>query len=551
MFNRILSFFMSLIILFGGVSLLFRPAVPKPVSAEELRKDAGILRHVELADKVYYVDAGRLSFSEWDTAMCLQGLVNREKAQLFISFGSIYRNYFEEVRKSGVQVVETDSEGTRWTLPLLIRELKDYIKDSGYVLYRNTELCEGLNTATNYSTMNGWLTIPEEMQQMAEDCGLVLKKDISKDEYTCEYLTDFFETYKDSFNKKGLVHQRRAGWGARDLAIQQGYFTTYTTMDKQSEKYLRKILRWTGGNAYLYGWAETEKHFVRLISKYGCSIIPADFSRDYSFLQAVNAEMPEQTGKGEPIQADPTKHYATILFSDGDNSQWVLNGFTEFYKKVQSFDNFPMTWTYPVIHQEIASACTRLAFRTAGEKNSFSAGASGSGYMNPSFFGIRYLDKFTTETAALMMQSNIDVVTILDDKPNLLSEMAFAQNFDYYSRFDNIRGGLVMLDPNRYESGKGKVWFSNGKPFVSVRLSLWYPGGEGETVTNEWIEEQAAKVNAFAKNPTSTEGYSLININPWSISVDNMAYFVSLLSEDVELVTANQLIDLISENVKH
>ena len=551
MFLKIQAFFTALIIMLGSIALLFRPAVPEGKSIDALINEPSVLHSVEPADKVYIVDAGRLRAEELDTFICLQGLVNREKAQLYLLMGGIHKMYLDEIGKSGVEVIKTDADGNPWTLPLLIKAFKSCIRDSGYVLYRNSEFAEGLNTACNYATAEGWLAVPEEIRDIAEDCGLVLKKDISKETYNYGFLRDFFNEYKDAFRKGIVVHVKSDQRGLRDFAVQQRYFITYSGNDTQGKNYLKKILKWSGGNSYVLGWCEAEKQFVRFISKFGCAVIPSDHSRNNSFLSAYSFDIPEQTGKGQALQADPTKHYAAIVFSDGDNSQWVQNGFTEYYKKVASFDTFPMTWTFPLIQQEVCPVSSVLAYGSAGENNCFVAGVSGSGYMNPSRFDVRCLDRFTTETAAMLYKSNMDIVSILDDKPDLFHEKMFAQSFDYYARFENIKGGLVQLDPDRYVSGKGRVWFSNDKPFLSVRLSLWYPESADGTVTAEWIEEQARIVNAYAADPASVEGYSVINVNPWSISVENLAYFVSLLDAHVELVTADQLIDLVAQNVAH
>ncbi len=543
---------MAFVIALGGISMLFRPAVPAAIGVDELEKMPQIINTVPLAEKVYVVSMGSIKEEELDTAICLQGLVNREKAQLYMTDGGIYKAYLDAICKEGVEVVTAAPDGSEWNLQSLIKEFKSCITDGGYVLYRNSEFAEGLNTACNYATLNGWLAVPEELKDSAEECGLTLKKDISKDDYNFKYLDKFFEENKDGFNKNAVVHVKTVFKGLRDLAIQQKFFITYSDETVSGKSHLKKVMKWTGGNSYILGWAETEKHFVRFISGYGCAVIPSDHSRNTSFLNAYKCEIPAQTGKGEPVKADFSKHYAAIVFSDGDNSQWVQNDFGAYYQKIGSFDTFPMTWTFPLIQQEINPACSERIYNLAGKNNSFAAGVSGSGYMNPSQFKPKCLDKYTAQTAAMMLKSNIDVVTILDDKPSLLGEKAYAQSFDYYSRFENIRGGIVMQDPGRYESGKGRVWFSNGKPFISVRLSLWYTdGAEGEAVPDEWIEAQAAKVNSSAKNPASIDGYTVINVNPWTFTVENLVYFVSLLDENVQLVTAEQLIDLMTENAEH
>lgn len=549
MFTKIKAFFMAIIIALGSISLIFRPAVPEAKNIDELAEKGVIINPVELADKVYAIESGRIRADEMNTAICLQGLVNREKAQLYIINGEVYRRYLNEICKDGIEVVRTDRDGNEWTLPLLIKEFKSYITDSGYVLYRNSEFAEGLNTAFNYSTLKGWLAVPEEIKSIAEDCGLKLKKDISGEKYNYRFLKNFLKEYGDCFRKDAIVHIKSAQQGLRDLAIQQNFLITYSDNTLSGRNYLKKVLNRTGGNTYVLGWGETERHFVKDVSGKGCAVIPADHSRNNSFLSAYTCAVPEQTGKGGHIKADPSKHYAAIVFSDGDNSQWIQNGFAEYYKKLNSYNDFPITWTYPLIQQEISPVCSVFTYNAAGDNNCFAAGISGSGYMDPPSTDAKYLDRYTTDTAVMMKRSNIDIVSILEDEQSLIKTKEFEQNFDYFSRFENVKGGIVMLEPGKYAAGHGKVWFTNDKPFVSVRESLWYNDVEGVEVPQEWIRQKAETVNSFAADPASVDGYSIINVHPWTVSVENLAYFVSLLDEHIELVTADQLIDMISENV--
>ena len=552
MITKIKAVLTALIIAISGILLLFRPAVPEALTVDELALYEGIIAPCELADRVYIVESRNTKAEEEDTLICLQGLVNREKPQLYIINGSVYRSYIEEIcQSSGIETVRTDSDGNEWTLTSLIRQFKGYITDNGYVLYRNSKFAEGLNTACNYATVEGWLAVPVELKSLVENCGLTVKADISENNYDYDFLKLFFNKYKENFKKGVIVHEKSEMKGLRDLAVQQGFYITYSESNTEGEKYLGRILKWSGGNSYILGWTEEEKRFVKKISSYGCAVIPSDHSRNNSYLASYLVDIPEQTGAGVPLMPDSTKHYVALVFSDGDNSQWIQNGFREYYTKINSYDTFPISWTFPIIQPELCSVSSLKAYRTAGTNNYFIAGVSGSGYMNPSSFNIKYLDKYTTETASMMLKNNMRVVTILDNKPNIIKTKAFEQNFDYFSRFDNIDGGIVMLDPDRYSFGKGKIWFTNNKPFVSVRLSLWYPGGESAEVSKEWIEEQADIVNSYIPAPTSIDGYTVVNVHPWTITVENLAYFVSLLDENVKLVTADQLINLITENVPH
>lgn len=55
----------------------------------------------------------------------------------------------------------------------------------------------------------------------------------------------------------------------------------------------------------------------------------------------------------------------------------------------------------------------------------------------------------------------------------------------------------------------------------------------------------------FSEVPLYENNYSVINIHPRTISMENLAYFVSQLDGDVELVTLDELLTMVEENIPH
>ena len=150
-----------------------------------------------------------------------------------------------------------------------------------------------------------------------------------------------------------------------------------------------------------------------------------------------------------------------------------------------------------------------------------------------------------------MARSDLSVVTLLDNVADTEDVDYVADRLHAYTRFDNIDGGVWELDPDRYGSGKGRIFWSDGKPFVSVRFTMWYPTGNPADVNKEWLENMAEQVNAMPVAPESEDGYTVVNVHPWTMSQADVDYFVSKLDGDkVELVYADELIKLVKNNVK-
>lgn len=77
------------------------------------------------------------------------------------------------------------------------------------------------------------------------------------------------------------------------------------------------------------------------------------------------------------------------------------------------------------------------------------------------------------------------------------------------------------------------------------------PKNENEHVSHEWLKNAAEEINAMPADIYSQKGYSYINIHPWSMNIDDVDYFVSLLDEHIEIVSADEFLDLVKDNVKH
>ena len=60
-----------------------------------------------------------------------------------------------------------------------------------------------------------------------------------------------------------------------------------------------------------------------------------------------------------------------------------------------------------------------------------------------------------------MKNSDLSVVCLLDNVNNATNANNVADRLSSYARFDNILGGICEMDPDRYGSGKGKIFWAN------------------------------------------------------------------------------------------
>lgn len=540
-------------ILFNTIDAAFLTDAPEPLPEQSLVEMSEKFDEFEISEEITVVKTSSLSTPQLHAVIALQGLVSKENPQIFIDHGNNANRYaLNELQNSGHKLIYNDESGKPWSFSALVAKFSSYIADGGYILYSTTENHGQLNTATNLATINGWLPVCAELEQTVIDLGLKKQADISNDTIDVEYLKNFYKENKDNFRNDSLVHMYYYAHGMRDFAIQQNIFVMYVDdSDYEGRIFRDSVMKDLKPSATIFGWCQYEVKFTESISRYGHYVIPSDHSYNLSILSSFDATNQNFDAPfEEKTELDPTKHYVAIVYSDGDNLQWIQNGFKEFHTWQSYGLDTPVTWTFAPIASSISDVDLKRTLSNS-ENATFITGPSGGGYARITKMNSKELEAFSDYTASVMLESGLGVITILDEIKNDSFDRNIQKRLGYFSRYNNIKGGILQLDPDRYAGGEGRVYFSDDKPFISVGFSLWHPSGNADEVTKEWLEEQAAIINSKPADVKTINGYTVINVHPWTVGTDDLAYFISLLDDGVEVVAADELLAAVEQNIPH
>ena len=540
-------------ILFNTMDAALLTKAPEPKTEQELVDMYEKFDEYELADEITVVKSNALSIAQRHAIIALQGLVGRDKPAIFIDYGyATNRNAISELENAGHTIVYNDEEGNPWKFASIVEKFKPYIADNGYILYSTVEDHGQINTATNLATLNGWLPVSAAIEDAVIELGLEKKADISGDTIDLKYLKNFYKEYKDEFRNDSLVHMYYYAQGVRDFAVQQKIFVMYVEdADYEARLFRDSVMRDLEPSATILGWCQYEIKFTESASRYGHYVIPSDHSWNLSMLASFNAtdEKFAEPFSGK-VELDPTKHYVAIVYSDGDNLQWIQNGFDEFHTWQSYGLDTPISWTFAPMATELADVDVKRTLANA-ENATFITGPSGGGYARITNMNSKELRAFSDYTASVMLESGLGIMTLLDEIKDDTFDYSMQKRLSYFSRYSNIKGGILQLDPNDYAGGGGRVYFSNDKPFVTVGFSLWHPSGNASEVTNEWLAERAALINAKPADIKTINGYTVINVHPWTVGPDDLAYFVGQLGDNIEVLPVDELLAAIEQNIPH
>jgi len=500
-----------------------------PSGGNETPEELSLIREMIMNEEKHllvYNKTESLSFEELVLAQAIQGIYARSSARYYQWASGSYELWLEDMVKN---------YGFTYEYVTLEQMVKSYIEDYGndYVLYNRSSLAETTNSACAIAGVTGYLPVDEKIKAKAEAWGLEIKIDASSmTERTC------FDLYKDKFNTDGLVQQSPNNVNLRDWAIACGYFIFFREGTETKELMFRgEVHDWVDEDAAMFGWVPNDEgQDVTVASQYGQFTIASDHSKNTTIFACKKAfgEVDfTQKAKETDIKAEQGKHYVCIMMSDGDNVQMWYNGFSENskYFGAERDNSFPMGWSVQPALLDLGPNILNHLKNKAGEKDYFVASVSGLGYIYPQVYPT--LDTYTKALGSYLRATDLSVVQILDSGPS-------QKVIDAYSQIPELKGAIYCYG-DKYAAGNGSIYWSNDKPFVSIRETLW----------NANVEAMAERINGYSKDPTSIEGYTAINLHPWSMSYQDAAKLVSLLDESVVVVTADDFIRLITENVPH
>ncbi len=469
-----------------------------------------------------------LSFEELVLAQAIQGIYARTSARYYQWEAGSYEFWLEDM---------VENYGYTYECVTLEQMVKSYIEDYSkyYVLYDRATLAESTNSACSIAGVTGYLPVDKSIKIKVQNWGLKMKIDASKmTEETC------FSLYKDRFNTDGIVQQDPNNSAIRDWAIACKYFVFFQKGQGEEQLSFREeVHNWLDNEAAVYGWVPNDElKDVKFASEHSQFVFPSDHSKNTTIFACEGAFGDldfTQNAKETDVKAEKGKHYVCIVMSDGDNVQMWYNrsSFTEnpIYFGAERDNSFPMGWSVQPALIDLGPNILYDLKREAGEKDYFVAAISGVGYIYPEFYAT--LDDYTEKLGAYLKATDLSVVQLYDWEYNPDSVTTYAQ-------IEELDGAIYFIG-NKYVEGNGSVYWSNGKPFVTVRETMWSAN----------VMEMALRINSYSKDPTTIEGYTVINVHPWSMNYQDVVKLVSLLNDDVVVVTADDLIRLVTENVPH
>jgi len=298
--------------------------------------------------------------------------------------------------------------------------------------------------------------------------------------------------------------------------------------------------------AAAFGWGP-ENDFVRTVNEHGVYVHASDWNKNLAALG--NTPGGPVKKASNPFMARNSTgnsvHTVAFVMTDGDNLQWTLGNWATDQKWFgnPSRGSVPMGWTFSPGAASVGPSVVQKILASMSDNDELVAGPSGVGYMFPSAWPVSDRTDFASLTFDGMRRSGMRIVNALgandklpaDDTLSFLLDSDVVDAMFYYGWGDG------------YASIHGKAWQVGDKPVISGRYSLWEEGSGDMCGVTSMI----SKLKAMPKDPSSSQGYSVIPVHAWSHDYNDVLAVAKGLAEagNIDIVLPSELVRRYKENV--
>ena len=484
------------------------------LNAQASRLDQSPYPVSQRPDTLYVVDENAFTPAQKLTIATLQGILAKRKPMIYRDRGVGYNTWIQDLEnKYQVTVLEnfkTDFTG-------LITQFKDSI--SGYFLC--TSQSASSNVAISLSGIRNAVAVTNEHVSLMESLGIPLLEDVtSRDEQWA------LDNYKDEFSRSIAIYQKHEkDIYLSDLATYAEAFVFYSDINSAlTESAFSRL----DDNAVVFGWGDDEHETVAKASEHSVMIGPADWATEIPTLMNFEVSL-SQNNQIDSISSDQNVHTVCFLMSDGDNMQWGLGDFSTDQRWFGSPNKgkVKMGWTVSPSFSELAPTVLQYFYDNASDKDFFIAGPSGQAYYFPSSYP--EVQSAADVLNGYMDKADLNIINVISDSPA-------REYMEPYLQQDAI-DGIFYYDYSNYSGQNGNITFYNNKPVIGARYNLWDGFESPQSLTD--------KINAAPKSVLSQDGYTLVAVHAWSMSVDDINTAAELLGDSVDVVTPKEFVQKI------
>ncbi len=563
-------------------------------------EDAALLPHAVKANKIHTLSVKTEGFSsdnleaiaesdqKYILLKTLQGILSLSSDEQILFYDEIYGETGKSSFDDRINIIQKYYPDVEIEESESIDALLDKVgnKIENYILY-DVKKSESVSSALNLCNQMNAVMLTKEQKYIAEKYGWKEVFDARNTDEEWLINSEYFDNLDKSIcimlNKLSFIDPNCIF----DYAIVSNAVCRWHVLEQSDfESFLSELDR----NFILLGGlgSLTENGIVNSCARFSGTFVFLTSTNNMSTLSSFRIENATPIVDGcinennelqkieKEYEKPENKHTVCIMLSDADNlrffSEQCLTD-EKFYGSDLRGENLSANFGLSGAAIEIVPITLISYYDKMYSSEDFVLQISSLGYTFPTQWEDNAAWKEATDGAVHAMKvADSHVVEIMDDKSffGLFDVNGFFDSmkptFDTYTSYEQIDGCLFIGFMDLYAGYEGEICWSNDKPVVSARYSVWNSEASVFASEKNDIKYIADEINSSSTDITSEDAYSFIIVHAWSgcetdengnlklvPDGNTMAVFnelQKLFDEDVEVVGAEEFIKRIRENVK-
>ena len=308
-----------------------------------------------------------------------------------------------------------------WTLLTNVSTVKEY------VLYDLKANPDSANVAT--SLAGAWTVLPVDvsLEPRIQAMGLKRRQDVHP-----LNVTSMLAEYPGIFSRKlavelntGFAAGNGITWGPRDFAAANGAIVFFDTGERDA------VMAELDPCSPIYGWGlvtdQGERDFIHDTGGAGNYYVAADAAFNLSVFSQLSGSSTAAAPAPAPAPAlapapaagpVPEGKYVSLIVSDGDNLQWLLNrGSYDGWWGSPVRGTLPLGWTMAPALYSLARPVWDYYAGTLAKGDELVCGPSGIGYVFDNISAAASFPQFLAQTGGFMTETGIGAVDVFGLEP--------------------------------------------------------------------------------------------------------------------------------------
>ena len=466
-----------------------------------------------------------------------QGLINRKEPRIWLQLWKNSTDWMSIYQQEGINIpVEKETD-----FKALIKQFASEL--DGYIII-DPKMLHSINVAQTWGSLENWMIIPPELEDLVKETGLQLKEDLRGrwqgrvEAYQWAYENLLPRCSKHVIGNYCVDYPYSGNYVDRDFMVSNKAFVmdlSAAVRQRKEYRLMDKIYEHMEQPAGVWGWHDTRDHehwAVERASRKGiytlCSGMPN--MSVHGGVKPLDTRFPKQ--KKSPrnnLTAEKGKIYVAFIMSDGD-AFWVMENQQNHNWNKDEKRDFPISWGFQPLTADVAPAVYKYYINTQKDNDYMFCGPAGAGYT----YTYQHPDprKFLQYSKHYMLRTdlNLPYITNWNDYTNWQEVDVPEFNPILFKELDNAIGYVRGMGESPFEPN----YNFKDKPYVTCGEGLHIPDKDDVATMRNFIE---ANPNRPLFIPV------IINI---SVSVDRVRKIVTDLKKyDIDYVRLDDFMYLI------